>query len=127
MALFGLGKKKNEKAKKSACTCNSSRTISETAETEKVTNCCSETKKGIYCVKVLGSGCASCHTLYENTQTAIEIMELHVKAEYITDLKTVMEYGVMSMPALVVNDKVLSMGKVLKARDIQKLLETSGI
>lgn len=37
-----------------------------------------------------------------------------------------MEYGVMSMPALVVNEKVVSMGKVLKANDVEKLLHKLG-
>lgn len=50
-------------------------------------------------------------------------MGISVEVEYITDLKKVMEYGVMIVPALVVNDKVVSMGKVLKVRYIQKLLK----
>ena len=41
----------------------------------------------------------------------------------ITDLKKVMEYGVMSVPALVVNNKVVSTGKVLKTENVQKLLQ----
>ena len=43
--------------------------------------------------------------------------------EYITNLEKVMGYGVMSMPGLVFNEKVVSMGKVLKAADVEKLLE----
>ena len=49
-------------------------------------------------------------------------MGLSAEVEYITDMQKVMEYGVMSMPALVVNEKVVSMGKVLKAADVEKLL-----
>ena len=48
---------------------------------------------------------------------------LSVEVEYITDLKKVMEYGVMSVPALVVNNKVVSTGKVLKTENVQKLLQ----
>ena len=51
-------------------------------------------------------------------------MGLGVEVEYITDLEKVMSYGVMSMPAIVVNDKVVSMGKVLKAKDVEKLLQS---
>ena len=51
---------------------------------------------------------------------------LNVEVEYITDMEKVMEYGVMSMPAIVVNDKVVSMGKVLKAADVEKLLHKLG-
>ena len=49
-----------------------------------------------------------------------------VEVEYITDMQKVMEYGVMSMPALVVNEKVVAMGKVLKAADVVALLHKLG-
>ena len=49
-------------------------------------------------------------------------MGLSVDVEYITDMQKIMEYGVMRMPALVVNDKVVSQGKVLKPADVEKLL-----
>lgn len=50
-------------------------------------------------------------------------MGLSVEVEYITDMQKVMEYGVMSMPALVVNEKVVSMGKVLKTNEVVTLIE----
>ena len=53
-------------------------------------------------------------------------MGLSVEIEYVTDLQKVMEYGVMSMPALVVNKKVVAMGKVLKPADVEKLLHKLG-
>lgn len=81
---------------------------------------------GICCIKVLGSGCASCHALYENAKQSVQNMGLSIEVEYITDLQKVMEYGVMSMPALVVNEKVVSMGKVLKAKDVEKLFHKLG-
>ena len=121
MALFG--KKKEEEKKATACACNSGCPASEA--TEITSDCCHEAKDGICCIKVLGSGCASCHALYENTKEAVQKMGLSVKVEYITDLQKAMEYGVMSMPALVVNDKAVSMGKVLKPADIEKLLRKS--
>ena len=40
--------------------------------------------------------------------------------------KKIMEYGVMSMPALVMNEKIVSMGKVLKAKEVEKLLQKEG-
>ena len=73
-------------------------------------------------IKVLGSGCKFCHELYENTKEAVKNIGLSVEVEYVTDLEQVMGYGVMSMPGLVVNEKVVSMGKVLKAADVEKLL-----
>ena len=73
-------------------------------------------------MKVLGTGCASCHAQYENAKKAVEKLKLPVEVEYITDLQQVMKYGVMHMPALVVNEKVLSMGKILKPADVEALL-----
>ena len=74
------------------------------------------------CIKVLGAGCKSCHEQYENAKKAIKDMGLDLEVEYITDMQKVMEYGAMSMPALVVNEKVVAMGKVLKAADVVDLL-----
>ncbi len=122
MALFG--KKREEEKKSSICACNSGCPVSET--TEITSDCCSNAQDGICRVKVLGSGCASCHTLYENVKDAVQKMGVAVKVEYVTDLQKVMEYGVMSMPALVVNEKVVSMGKVLKSADIEKMLHKLG-
>ena len=122
MALFG--KKKEEEKKAPACTCNSGCPTSE--PTEITSDCCPKAKDDICCIKVLGSGCASCHALYENTKEAVKKMGLSVEIEYVTDLQKVMEYGVMSMPALVVNEKVAAMGKVLKPADVEKLLHKLG-
>lgn len=123
MSLFHFGKKKEEKnASACACTCGC-----QTNDTREIANdCCPEAKDGICCIKVLGAGCKSCHELYENAKEAVKAMGLSVEVEYITDMQKVMEYGVMSMPAVVVNEKVVSMGKVLKAADVEKLLRKSG-
>ena len=86
-----------------------------------------ENTSGIKSIKVLGAGCKNCHKQYENAKEAVKSMGLSVEVEYITDMQKVMEYGVMSMPAIVVNEKVVSMGKVLKAEDVVKLLEKSGL
>lgn len=122
MALFR--KKREEEMKTPACACSSGCPTSEVQEI--TSNCCSETQNGICCIKVLGSGCASCHTLYENAKETVQKMALSVEVEYVTDLQKVMEYGVMSMPALIVNEKVMSMGKVLKSADIETLLHKLG-
>lgn len=84
------------------------------------------TVDGICCIKVLGAGCKTCHEQFEYAKEAVKNMGLSVEVEYITDMTKVMEYGVMSMPALVVNEKVVSMGKVLKAADVEKLMHKLG-
>ncbi len=125
MAIFDFGKKKVEK-KVPSCTCNGRCDVMEAEVTEKLNDCCGEAINGICCMKVLGSGCKNCHALLEASKEAVKNMGLGIEVEYVTDMKKVMEYGVMSMPALVVNEKVVSMGKVLKAADVEKLLHKLG-
>ena len=124
MSLFHFGKKKEEEKKAPACACNCGCPSGEVSEF--TSDCCSEAKDGICCIKVLGAGCKSCHEQYEYAKEAVNTMGLSVEVEYITDMQKVMEYGVMSMPALVVNEKVVSMGKVLKASEVEKLLRKLG-
>ena len=131
MALFNFGKKKEEEKK--SCCCGSTEPKAEESacccaapKTKATSCCCGAPVEGICCVKVLGAGCKSCHEQYENAKAAVEALGLNVEVEYITDMEKVMEYGVMSMPAIVVNDQVVSMGKVLKAADVEKLLRKLG-
>lgn len=147
MSLFGFGKKKEEEKKASCCCGNVEVSTEETSSccgkaeisTEETSSCCcsadttasaecccGEPVNGICCIKVLGAGCKSCHEQYENAKAAVKAMGLDLEVEYITDMEKVMTYGVMSMPAIVVNEKVVSMGKVLKAADVEKLLRTQG-
>ena len=73
-------------------------------------------------VKVLGAGCKSCHQMYENTKKAVADLGLGIEVEYISNMEKVMQYGAMSMPVLVVNEKVVSAGKVLKPQEAAKML-----
>ena len=131
MALFNFGKKQEEETK--PCCCGSVPKAEETAgcccgsaPKEETTCCCGKAVEGICCVKVLGAGCKTCHEQYENAKAAVAALGLNIEVEYITDMEKVMEYGVMSMPAIVVNDKVVSMGKLLKAAEVEKLLRKLG-
>lgn len=72
-------------------------------------------------VKVLGAGCKACHKQYENVKAAMKKMGVFVEVEYITDMEKVMTYGAMSMPVIVVNEKIVSEGVVLKASEVEKL------
>lgn len=110
MSLFGLGKKKEEKCS-CGCSCQG-----------KVENADFSNEKPVS-IKVLGAGCASCHKMYENAKEAVNNLGTDIQVEYVTDMEKIMEYGVMSMPAFVVNEKVVSMGKVLKTAEIEDVLK----
>ncbi len=122
MSLFGK-KKEEKKEAECGCSCGCGCDTVGIQEGAASSTCCGEKVDGICCIKVLGSGCKNCHTLYENAQEAVKAIGLNVEVEYVTDMQKIMEYGVMSMPALVINEQVASIGKVLKAGDIKKLLE----
>ncbi|KRQ87204.1 hypothetical protein ABG79_01002 [Caloramator mitchellensis] len=74
-------------------------------------------------IKILGSGCANCSKLEENAKKAV--LETGANAEVIKveDFKEIMKYGVMRTPALVVDEKVKSFGKVLTVDEIKKLIQ----
>lgn len=74
-------------------------------------------------VKVLGSGCKNCTMLIENTKTALEQLGIDSEVEKVTDMAQIASYGVMSTPALVVDNKVVSYGKVLKADEVIRILQ----
>ena len=110
MALFGFGKKEEEKAPACGCSCSCGASAKE------------EAAAGTGSILVLGTDCASCHALLENTKEAAAKMGLAGEVEYVTDLARIAGYGVMRMPALMVNGKVVSSGKVLKPDEIAILL-----
>lgn len=120
MSLFN---KKKKETKAPACACNAGCPTSEATEIKLEKECCKKSVDGIYCIKILGSGCKSCHALLESVKEAVRSMGLTIEVEYVTDMKKIMQYGVMSMPALVVNEQVISMGKVLKVDDVETFLK----
>lgn len=73
-------------------------------------------------ISVYGSGCKNCHALFENAQKAVAELGIDAKVEYITDIVEISTKGIMATPAMAFDGKVVSMGKVLDASAIAKLL-----
>ena len=73
-------------------------------------------------IKVLGGGCRSCEALLDAVKEVVAKNNIDADIEYITDMEKIMGYGIMSMPALIIDDKLISSGRVLKAKEIEKLL-----
>lgn len=73
-------------------------------------------------IKVLGSGCKKCEVLTNNTKEAIEEMGIEAEVVKVTDFKEIMGFGVMSTPTLVIDEEVVSVGKVLKPKQIKELI-----
>ena len=74
-------------------------------------------------VKVLGSGCAKCNALEANARAALQSLGMDASIEHVTDFAQIASYGVMATPALVVDGKVVSSGKLLKAEEIAAILQ----
>ncbi len=74
-------------------------------------------------IKILGYGCNKCSKLFENIKAALEELNIDAQIIHVEDLKEIVAYGVMSTPTLVIDDKVVAVGKVLKAKEIVKILE----
>lgn len=110
MGLFG--KKKDEK--KCCCGDNCNAETIRAAETSKAAGAS---------VKVLGSGCAKCNELEANTLAALQQLGMDTTIDHVTDFTQIAAYGVMTTPALVVNETVVSYGKVLKIDEVIKILK----
>jgi small redox-active disulfide protein 2 len=75
-------------------------------------------------IQILGGGCPKCQKLAENAQAAITESGLEARIEKITDSDRIMDMGVMITPALAIDGKVKSTGKVLDKSEIARLLGT---
>lgn len=73
-------------------------------------------------IKILGTGCPKCRQLIANVRQAVEETEADCVIEKVTDIAAILQYGVMMTPALVIDDEVKSVGKVLSAAEIKTLL-----
>jgi len=73
-------------------------------------------------IQILGTGCPKCKQLYANTEAAVKALGIEARIEKVEKIPEIMKFGVMTTPALVVDGKVKSAGKLLAPEDIQKLL-----
>ncbi len=72
-------------------------------------------------IKVLGPGCAKCKKLAENVQEALKETNEEAVFKYVTDINTIIAAGIMMTPGLVIDDKVISTGKVLNVKELKEL------
>jgi len=74
-------------------------------------------------IKILGSGCPNCVRLEASVKKAVEALDLkEAIIEKTTDMGLIMNYGIMSTPALVVDEQVLSYGRVPDVAEIKEIL-----
>jgi len=73
-------------------------------------------------IKVLGSGCSRCKTLEELTRKVVKENGIDARITKVEDIVEIMKYNIMTTPALVVNEKVVSKGRVPTADEIKQFL-----
>ena len=116
MSLFRKKKEEKEMVKEqSSCcrgTCNE-----ESVEAAK------ETLSSGASVKVLGGGCDKCNALEKNVKEALSELDMTDEIDHVADFGQIAAMGVMSTPALVIDNKVVSMGKVLSKDEVIKALK----
>ncbi len=113
MGFFNFGKKdESEKELKTTCSCGGSCGISDVENARFI---------------VLGACCQKSSDTFENTKTAVAQLGFDDQVLNIGNDVEIAKYGVMQTPALVINSKVVSYGKLLSVQDVKKLIEKSGI
>ena len=112
MGLFAKATKKEENSCCCGGNCNSE-TMAK-AESAKIEGAS---------IKILGSGCAKCQSLEAATKEALTEMDKDIAIDHVTDFAQIAAYGVMTTPALVVDGKVVSFGKVLKKDEVVTILK----
>ena len=109
--------------KKSSCCCGSQIEIVPEDVKPAASSCgCGSTEKGTKVIKVLGTGCSSCKALFSTVQEAVKELGIDATVEKEEDLNKIMAYNVMSLPALVINEKVVSKGQKLTVEQVKQLL-----
>lgn len=73
-------------------------------------------------IKILGTGCVNCKNLEAVTRTALDELGLSVEIDKVTDPGEIIGWGVMSTPALVIDDEVVLSGRVPPVDQIRRLL-----
>jgi len=89
-------------------------------ETKK--QCCSTPNNGEIVIKILGTGCAKCIALKKVVDEAIVDFD-NVKVEKIEDINEIMSYNIVSMPGFVINEKVITTGKLLTLEEVKKYIK----
>ena len=74
-------------------------------------------------IKILGSGCCRCKKTYDIVKQVVEDDHIDATIEYVTDIAKILEYDIMSMPAIVIDGKVVLNGQVPTAAQVRQILK----
>ena len=75
-------------------------------------------------IKILGPGCPKCKILEQNAKKAVDESKIKATIEKVSDMQKIIDSGVMMTPALEINGKIVSSGKILTSEEIKQHLTT---
>ena len=73
-------------------------------------------------IKILGTGCARCHALEKAVKETVQEMEIDANVEYVKEMTKILEYPILTTPGLVIDEKLVSSGKVPSKDEVKKLI-----
>lgn len=76
-------------------------------------------------IKILGTGCPNCNKLEQEIKKAAQDLAIEAEFEKVTDFQKIMDYDVLSTPGLVINDKVVSSGRIPSQNELISFLTTT--
>ena len=71
-------------------------------------------------IEILGMGCPKCKKLYENAQIAVKELNIQVEIVKVEDIQKIMDYGLMSTPAIAIDGEVKAAGRISTPDEIKK-------
>lgn len=74
-------------------------------------------------IKILGAGCDKCDKAYNNAIKAVEELGIDVTIEKVEDLVTMMKYGIMTTPGIVIDEKVVMVGRIPKVEEFKNIMQ----
>jgi small redox-active disulfide protein 2 len=76
-------------------------------------------------IKILGTGCAKCNALENTTREVINELAADATIEHVTDMKKIMEYPILTTPGLVIDEKLVSSGRVPSKSEVTTFITTA--
>jgi len=73
-------------------------------------------------IKILGTGCAKCHQLEQTAKQVVKELAVNASIEEVKDLKKIMEYPILTTPALVVNEELVCSGRIPSKSEVTQFI-----
>ena len=75
-------------------------------------------------IKVLGPGCAKCHTVDKMVREVVKELNANATVDYIQDMRKILDYPILTTPGLVINEEVVCSGRIPSKQEITKWIQT---